>query len=243
MEFMVRLTVDNSIEQSGHKDKIECFYEQVNICPTCKTAAYTTPLFNEVRHKTVKRSFPYSPLSGYLLHSFYICPSCGIGFYALYSSTSLDYGKIHFGEPMRLFPVVQEEKEFPEQIALLSPEFVEIYNQAYAAEQHGLDKICGVGYRKALEFLVKDYSISKFPEKSGNIEDMNVAQCIREYIEFPQAQTVLERAIWLGNDQTHYKQKHTTKDLEDLKLLISLSVTWINATLETEKAGYEIQRK
>jgi hypothetical protein len=33
---------------------------------------------------------------------------------------------------------------------------VEIAQQASDAEQYGLDQIAGVGYRKALEFLIKD---------------------------------------------------------------------------------------
>lgn len=52
-------------------------------------------------------------------------------------------------------------KVFSEIINSISPQFVLIYNQAYYAEQTNLDQICGVGYRKALEFLIKDYLISK----------------------------------------------------------------------------------
>lgn len=95
-----------------------------------------------------------------------------------------------------------------------------------------------------MEFLIKDYAITRYPEKKERIEEMtSITKCVSEFVDSEQAKIVLERAAWLGNDQTHYKQKHTTKDLQDLKLLIDISVTWINATLETEKAGYEIPRK
>ena len=49
-------------------------------------------------------------------------------------------------------------RDFSEEIEKISPAFVNIYNQAYAAEQLQLDEISGVGYRKALEFLIKDYA-------------------------------------------------------------------------------------
>lgn len=41
----------------------------------------------------------------------------------------------------------------------VSPQFVEIYNQAKAAESFQLDQITGLGLRKALEFLIKDLEV------------------------------------------------------------------------------------
>ena len=42
-----------------------------------------------------------------------------------------------------------------------------------------------------------------------------------------QLKIVASRATWLGNDQTHYEQKYTDNDINDLKRLIKLSVNWI----------------
>lgn len=50
-----------------------------------------------------------------------------------------------------------EKRTFSNIISELSPNFCEIYNQAYIAEQTNLMQICGTGYRKSLEFLIKDY--------------------------------------------------------------------------------------
>ena len=52
-------------------------------------------------------------------------------------------------------PVKSCEQNFSEAITSLSPDFVSIYTQAALAESLGLDQICGIGYRKAIEFLVK----------------------------------------------------------------------------------------
>ena len=45
------------------------------------------------------------------------------------------------------------KRVFSNTIRKVSPDFEKIYNQAYHAEQIHLDQICGVGFRKALEFL------------------------------------------------------------------------------------------
>jgi len=42
------------------------------------------------------------------------------------------------------------------------------------------------------------------------------------------------RAVWLGNDETHYLRKWEQKDLTDLKNLIGLTVHWIEMEELTE---------
>jgi hypothetical protein len=42
-----------------------------------------------------------------------------------------------------------------------SGDFLEIYRHAAFAEGDALDQICGPGYRKALEFLIKDYIVDR----------------------------------------------------------------------------------
>jgi hypothetical protein len=129
-------------------------------------------------------------------------------------------------------------KSFSESIKVISPQFVIIYNQAYASEQQGLFEICGVGYRKALEFLIKDYTISKNEEAKEKIEKAPLAEVIKKYVDDSKIKSVATRAVWLGNDETHYLRKWEGRDLQDLKRLIDLTVHWIEMetlTLEFEK--------
>ncbi|TLU99575.1 DUF4145 domain-containing protein [Dyadobacter luticola] len=118
-------------------------------------------------------------------------------------------------------------KKFNEQINGISPSFSTIYNEAYFAEQHDLLEICGVGYRKALEFLIKDYAKINHPGKELIIEGKLLAQCIGEFVADEKIKAVAKRAVWLGNDETHYVKKWQGKNLEDLKKLIDLTVHWI----------------
>jgi hypothetical protein len=50
-----------------------------------------------------------------------------------------------------------------------------------------------------------------------------------------------KRAAWLGNDETHYVRKWTDKDVRDLKILITLTINWINNVLLTRKYTAEMQ--
>lgn len=126
-------------------------------------------------------------------------------------------------------------KEFAKTICDISPSFIEIYNQSFYAEQEQLFEICGVGYRKALEFLIKDYSILKNPDKKRIIEVTPLTKCIADYITDSKIISVAKRAVWLGNDETHYVRKWEGKNLEDLKLLIEVSLHWIEMEQLTEK--------
>lgn len=118
-------------------------------------------------------------------------------------------------------------KEFKNVIINISSEFVIIYNQAFSAEQQNLLEICGVGYRKALEFLIKDYIILSKPDLKDEVEKKMVGKCIEEYVQDDRIKKVAKRANWLGNDETHYVRKWEGKNLEDLKKLIDLTVHWI----------------
>lgn len=53
---------------------------------------------------------------------------------------------------------------FSEEIKRISPRFIKVYEQSMIAEENELDEIDGVGLRKALEILVKDYLIDKSPD-------------------------------------------------------------------------------
>lgn len=128
-----------------------------------------------------------------------------------------------------------KEKEFNKEIKELSQSFCEIYNQAFSSEQMELDQITGVGYRKALEFLIKDYLISLHPDKEENIKKKFLGNCIKDDVTDSHIKAVAERAVWLGNDETHYVRKWEDKDVSHLKDLIDLCIHWIEAEIKTKR--------
>ncbi len=119
----------------------------------------------------------------------------------------------------------------------LSSSFEEIYNQAYMAEQYCLNQICGVGYRKALEFLIKDYLIANSQDEKeiDSIKKELLGQCISKRVENLNIKNVASRAAWLGNDETHYIRKWVDKDVQNLKSLIDLTIRWIESEIETKQ--------
>lgn len=100
----------------------------------------------------------------------------------------------------------------------------------------------GVGYRKALEFLIKDYLISKETDaqKIGKIKNQFLGNCIQEDVQDRNIKEVAKRAVWLGNDETHYTRVWAGKDVNNLKQLIELTVRWIENEIETERVLQEM---
>ena len=130
-------------------------------------------------------------------------------------------------------PVAPREPDIPEDVAEISEAFREIYKQAMAAEDHQLNEIAGVGYRKALEFLVKDYCIKRHPKSAEEIKKQFLGKCIEDYVDDGNVKTCAKRATWLGNDETHYVRKWESKDIKDLKKLIQLTMNWIQSEVLT----------
>ena len=101
----------------------------------------------------------------------------------------------------------------------------------------GLNQICGVGYRKALEFIIKDYLLMNISDESkrDSIRKKFLGNCIKEDVSSTNIKEVAKRAVWLGNDETHYTRIWIEKDVSDLKHLIDLTIRWIENEIETQR--------
>lgn len=128
-----------------------------------------------------------------------------------------------------------------EEVADISPQFAEIFSQATQAEAYGLGEIAGVGFRKSLEYLIKDYCIALHPDKEDDIKDILLGKVIDRYVNNENVKQCAKRAAWLGNDETHYVRKWIEKDIQDLKMLINLTVSWIQQEVITKKLLEEMQ--
>ena len=54
-------------------------------------------------------------------------------------------------------PNIPENIKMDENLSKFSPRFEQIYKQALAAKTYGLSELVGIGFRKALEILIKDF--------------------------------------------------------------------------------------
>ena len=145
---------------------------------------------------------------------------------------------MNFAEIVEQYPIPEEKTFFSKGITEISPQFVTIYQQAESAENHSLSEICGLGYRKALEFLIKDYCIFLHPDNEEAIQKKFLSNCIKDYIDNPRIKALAEASAWLGNDETHYIRKHPAYSISDLKVFINATVAFIDselAVIEAEK--------
>ena len=134
------------------------------------------------------------------------------------------------GPERRLLALKPQEPELAQlsaDIEKLSPQFVAIYKEAEKSRHIGLTQISGPGYRKAFEFLIKDYAKSLSPDKAKQIENAFSGNVVKDHISDLRIQAVAKRALWLGNDETHYLRKWASHDINDLITLIKLTISWI----------------
>ena len=210
---------------------LRCTYLEITECPSCHFA---------IEPKTLCAYYvqPDSPSDGactlYLLS---MCKRCNQVFLSAFqerASRSVS-GFADFDSALYSIPYTPNIIKFSDDVRQLSPDFVETYMQAEIAESQRLYRICGVGYRKALEFLVKDYLQHKSPDHADKIPAESLGSFIKR-LEDPRIKVLAERSTWIGNDEAHYVRKHDDLDIEDMKRFIKAMLHYIESELAFEEA-------
>ena len=164
------------------------------------------------------------------------CPSCKRHFLNQYD--------IYYNDPKNrvdyLFrtqdnPVKQGSFEYDEIINEICPEFKEIINQSRSAEGMQLNHLAGMGYRKATEFLVKDYLIKFKGQNEKEISQKFLGQCIKQ-LDDDQLKALSEATAWIGNDEAHYTRKHEDRNIQDLKKFLHAITSFISYQLSIKDA-------
>ena len=230
---MERLQIEFADEENrsgnGYVDKLP------DECPQCHKKI--SPLKAQGFSDTKK---PYSDRA---LEVIFRCPNleCHEVFIGYYSKRS-DGNNFYLRDTA---PMTYAERTFSAIISGISFDFPKIYNQALSAENAKLDQICGAGYRKSLEFLIKDYLIKQTEDEKEKekIKNELLGTCIKNRIANANIKEVAKRAVWLGNDETHYLRKWEQRDLQDLKKLIDLTIHWIEAESLTNQLLKDMPEK
>lgn len=224
------IIAQNMIDSKTCRVKVDD--KDITECPLCHKSLAPLPLFACVYELSNTRS---------CASVVYFCRHCTSPFFAHYfisssheysNSITYDSATFRYIEPIKFTKTVFDKK-----IIKLSPLFDKIYNQALAAETSGLDEIAGLGYRKSLEFLIKDFAIHENPENEEKIKSMPLAACIKNYIDSPNIKTLATRSAWIGNDEAHYIRKQEDRDVSDMKSFIQVTVYFISMILITEDAA------
>lgn len=216
----------------GNQQDKDCVYEEITICPNCHVAAIPKILHGYYVKNESSNGSPYH------VNIAMFCVNCRRIFMAKYSATlsSKGYNKVLYAKTIEgLYPSEMKEKEFSPAIKVLSPLFVTTYSQSEAAYNAQSFEIAGCGYRKSIEYLIKDYLCHKYPKNSEVIKGEFLGNTIKR-IEDSRIKTLAERATWIGNDETHYIKKHEDLDIQDMIRFIDALLHYVEAELTFEEA-------
>lgn len=217
----------------GNSTRVFCEYP--NVCPICNKSI------------TPDNKMDYYNLQSKIVYFFFYCPACGECFISSYNflNKSVTYKMNEYRELAlkNSYPCIPNKINFDKCIESLSPSFCEIYNQAHASEIYKLSQISGIGYRKALEFLIKDYCCYRNQNDTKKIKAQLLGQVIDNYVDSNKLRKLSKAAIWLGNDETHYIRKFEDKDINDLKRFITATVAFITYELTSDEASDLVDSK
>jgi len=214
------IAINGASTQSGEPAPFIPIDHYPDHCPVCH--AGIEPLKQKAAHfHTAQRRLEIvlrCPRAG--------CQSLFIALYVSFGHSALSYS--------RSYPFEPQDAVFSDHISSISPQYCEIAKEAQKADKAGWKLVAGPGYRKVLEFLIKDYLCLALPKDVEKIKNIQLGPCITTYVKHEKVKSMAARAAWLGNDETHYMRKWGDKDLEDLKQLIALTVHWIEMEAMTD---------
>jgi hypothetical protein len=204
------------------------FYEIPDKCPFCQKGIVPISIWGYFQNIT-EPGLNRNPVQ-----VVFQCPisSCRALFICQYKDST--YHKFYLTRDISKF---NDNPTFSTTIQEIPSKFIEIYHQAYQAEYMNLLQIAGPGYRKSLEFLIKDYVCKDL--HTSNEKDIvykeKLGKVISNYIEDGRIKSIAKRAAWLGNDETHYLRIWVDKDLTDLKKVIDMTINWIELVESSRK--------
>ena len=229
MKRIFKITKNNASIDDCHME-----HEVVNTCPICKAKIDPVYMASSLDTEESASVFNYCRSCENAFVTKYCVAKVPSRKYPIYYETT----EILYSEPQKFSKVVFDAK-----VTALSPQFDKIYNQALAAEYANLDEIAGLGYRKAMEFLIKDFAIHEHPEAEDTIKKAPLSQCIQKYISTDNIKILAERSTWIGNDEAHYVRKQEDRDVSDMKAFIQACVYFIGMILITEDAASMTPKK
>ncbi len=113
----------------------------------------------------------------------------------------------------------------------VSPQFIESYNQALRAELRGDIELAAIGYRKALERVVKDYAINELGAAPEEVVGKNLCMAIADYLDEKNLVATADVVRILGNDYAHYQRKYPEHDFTLLKEYMVIFVKMVETRI------------
>ncbi len=184
------------------------------------------------------------------------CPICGIGqggifkegkffgasgvtyWFATFECTEchkiygliFDTNKTKKQAKFRAFHPTVEPTYDDDVLGACSPRFISLYRQALMSEYHGHYDVAAIGYRAALEVLIKDYAVEELGESHKKMGDIGLAKAIKLYLDSGEA-AAADVVRLLGNDYAHYLQEYPDIDFSVIKEYMDMFVAQVRMKL------------
>lgn len=231
MKQIYKVHYNGKTTENKPSDLMDIEVEEVGKCPCCGIA--TSPTFLEgfaIPHADLPHTiYAYTAL---------YCTSCR----SIYTARYISNRGVSDLQLDSVFPKTAKEISFSDNINELSPTFVSLYNQASVAETNvEIYGLAGIGYRKSLEYLIKDYLIKIKHQDKDTIIKMDLGNCVNKLEG--QIKTIAKASMWIGNDETHYFRKNPEYDIEDLKLFINTLIHFIEIDFAVNRASNMVNKK
>ena len=149
----------------------------------------------------------------------YKCSHCAKPYVVLYK---IDW-KSKTGDFGGFYPPASIDYE-NETLESMSPRFISTYNQALRAESRGDIELASIGYRQALECLVKDYAINELRAEREQVVKKSLCDAISEYLGEKDLVSTADVIRILGNDYAHYERKYPELDFALLKRYMEIFI-------------------
>ena len=153
-----------------------------------------------------------------------VCNECDKHYIVIYQR-SKDRSRMDF---LQLVPILQDDTCY-ENLFVLSPAFEEIHKQAMQAYQTGLSRLAVIGFRTAIEVLMKDFVISEIGDDAQKVAEMRLNNIIQQYFKSLEDHDYARAVQALGNDCTHYVNKHKDYNAKDVAEYYQMIVGIINS--------------
>lgn len=177
-------------------------YRKPSTCPYCGFGTDAT--------FSAKNVYPFN--GHQLLIATCTCTACGKNFFF---ACEHDSGKTVY-TPI-IYPSISFKPYSNDILEKISPRFIDMYNQSLQSEFHKNIELAAVGYRSALEILVKDYAINELGQKPEEVSSKKLCAAIGTYLNQEDLVKTADVVRILGNDYTHYERKYPQHDFELLK--------------------------
>ncbi|MDK8646443.1 DUF4145 domain-containing protein [Staphylococcus condimenti] len=201
--------------------------ELPNYCPWCKSNI-SPDILSQTPFDTSNKEWPFSLTLQ--------CPNCHKHFLQTYKTKVSANDNLLELDIDNEKPMPENLFVYPSEIDEISKEFNNIITQSSNAEDLGYNHLAGIGYRKAIEFLVKDYLIEFKNEDRDSISSKPLNQCINS-IDDERIKKLAKAATWIGNDETHYTKKHADKDIQHLKSFLHAFTSLVSLEIQISKAN------